>query len=95
MSSVKTYIGFANKSGAIIKGVDDIMRSKKIISLIIASEELKENSRIKIINFAEKKNIPIIDIESGILTELNLHGVKVLAITDNNLANAVKKCINK
>lgn len=94
MSPIKTYIGFAVKSGANIKGADDIIRSRKRVSLILVEKDIKENSRKKIEEFSNKKNIPIIEIEIGLLNELNLHGVKILAITDENLANAVKKCIN-
>ena len=94
MSSIKTYIGFAVKSGANIKGADDIIKTRKKVALILVEKDLKENSRKKIEEFSNKKNIPILEVEVGLLNELNLRGVKILAITDENLANAVKKCIN-
>ena len=89
MSSFKTYIGFANKSGAIIKGLDDIVKSRKKIYLVLCTADIKENSKEKIEDYSMKKNIPIIKIEREILNELNIGGVKILAITDKHLATAI------
>ena len=39
MSSIKTYIGFAIKSGAVIKGADDIIKTKKRICFGVSIRE--------------------------------------------------------
>ena len=89
-----TYVGFAIKSGAVIKGQDDILRSKKRIYLIVVTKSTQTNSRDKMVNFAERKGISFIEIEDQVLENLNLHGVKIFAITDKNLASAIINSIN-
>ena len=94
MSSIKTYIGFANKSRAVVKGIDDILRTRKRIYLILCTSDVMENSREKIKDYSIKKEIPIKEIEREILNELNIGGVKILGITDKNLACAITNSIN-
>ena len=91
MSSFKTYIGFAIKRGAVIKGLDDIVKSRKRIYLILCTSDIMKNSRVKIEDYSNKNEIPIINIEGDVLNELNIGGVKILAITDKNLATAIMK----
>ena len=89
-----TYIGFAIKSGAVIKGMDDILRTKKRICLIVIAKSTQMNSRTKVVGFAEKKGISFVEIEDEILENLNLQGVKIVGITDKNLATAIISSIN-
>ena len=94
MQRIKTYIGFAIKSGAVIKGLDDILRSRKKIALILASDVVKDNSMEKIQNYTKVKQIPLQQVNQSVLDELNLTGVKIMGITDPNLANAIIKEFN-
>jgi len=89
MQRLKTFIGFAVKSNSILKGLDDILRSRKKLGVILVSNDIKSNSREKIEAFCKLKYIKLINIDSEILNELNLFGVKILGITDPNLANAI------
>lgn len=91
MQRIMTYIGFAVKSNHIVKGIDEILKTRKRISLIVISNELKGNSKEKIDSYSQNKNIPVKEIENEIFTSLNLIGVKVLGITDPNLAKALLK----
>lgn len=94
MQKIKTYIGFAVKSNHIIKGIDEILKSKKRIGLVFVVDGLKDNSQEKLSRWAETKGVSIAHITQDILNELNLVGVKVLGITDPNLVVAIKKELN-
>jgi len=94
MNSIMKYVGFAIKSGAIIKGADDILKSKKKAHLILMVESTQANSKHKIIEHADKKGVKISIVEDKIIEQLNLKGVKILAITDKNLATAIINSIN-
>ena len=91
MQRIMTYIGFAVKSNHIVKGIDEILKTRKRVSLIVISNDLKGNSKDKIDLYSQNKNIPVKEIENQIFTNLNLIGVKVLGITDPNLAKALLK----
>lgn len=94
MQKIKTYIGFAIKSNHIIKGIDEVLKSKKRVGLALMSDELKANSQDKLIKWAETKGISLAHISQDIFNELNLVGVKVLGISDPNLITAIKKELN-
>ena len=94
MSSIVSYIGFAIKSGAVIKGLDDVLKSKKRIYLILVTEDTQINSKSKITEFATLKSIPLSIIKPNMFESLNIFGVKIMAITDKNLAGAIIKSIN-
>ena len=89
MQRINSYIGFAIKSNHIIKGIDDLTKTRKKVSLILVSNELKGNSKDKVQQLSNSKNIPLKEIENQIFIDLNLIGVKILGITDPNLAKAI------
>lgn len=89
MQRIKSYIGFAIKSNHVIKGIDDLTKTRKKVSLILVSNELKGNSKDKVHQLSNSKNIPLKEIENQIFIDLNLIGVKILGITDPNLAKAI------
>ena len=82
MQKLKTYIGFAIKSGAIIYGQDNIVKQKNVPLVLI-----KNGTSTSTINKLKTKfkNVLIIDE----FNELNLTG-SVCAILNQDLA---KKCI--
>lgn len=94
MQKIKSYIGFAIKSGSIIKGLDDIIKSRKEVYLLLILENLKENSKNKIQMYAKLNTIPMINVSEDLFNELNLTSVKILGVTDPNLANAIVKIAN-
>ena len=88
---IKTYIGFAIKSRKIKFGVDDIIKLKNA-ELIIVSDSLAESGVKKINGFAEEKNIDLINLKEEIFLEVvPNYNIKVTAIVDKNLADAIKK----
>ena len=93
MNKLISYVGFAIKSNSIIKGVDDLTKSKKKVWLILKSEGLGVNSKEKLEAFTKSKNIETIALREDVFKTLNLAGVKVVGLTDKNLANAIKNVI--
>ena len=91
MQRIKTYIGFAIRSNHIIKGLDDITKSRKKIYVIVLTDGLMQNSIDKLDKFLENKDIKKILVNSQVFSDLNIDGVKVLGITDKNLADAIIK----
>lgn len=87
---IKSYIGFAIKSRNIIFGTDSIVASRKV-KLILVSDSLSESSLKELNQFAEKKKILIEKLANEEFFELTCkQQVKAIAITDENLASAIK-----
>ena len=91
ISKIKSYVGFAIKSGKIVYGVDNIIKYSP--KYVFIDEFLAPNSKKKLINFLENKDIKYIVIEiSQIIQNENC---KAFGLLDNNLIKAIKKVINK
>ena len=90
LSKIKTYINFAKRSNNIIYGVDDILKSKHLY-LVLISNDLSESSKNKLQKYIESKKITYFFLTNTQISEFcNNDSVKVFAITDKNLANAIK-----
>lgn len=85
MDKINSYVGFAIKSKTIVYGADNILKSKNI-NLILASEELSQNT----INKLKNTNLKIINLPSEKYNSLNLKGL-VVGIKDKSLADAIIK----
>lgn len=86
-----TYIGFAIKSRNIKYGVDDILKLKKV-SLILVSETLTSSGMNKINNYVNRTKTDMILLKGDDFSEIiNSPSIKVAAILDDNLAEAIKK----
>lgn len=85
MDKINSYVGFAIKSKTIVYGADNILKSKNI-NLILASEELSQNT----INKLKNTNLIIINLPSEKYNSLNLKGL-VVGIKDKSLADAIIK----
>ncbi len=93
LSKMKTYIGFATKSNSIKFGTDNILKAKHS-KIILMSDEIADNSYQKITTFANKFSIEIAKLKSEVFADLIIkEGVKVISITNENLADAIKKCL--
>lgn len=89
-SKIETYIGFCIRSRKILFGVDNIEKQRKGICLIIADEELGENSYKVLKKAKEKFDCPMLTANAGILGEHTYRPkVKAVAVTDKNLASAI------
>lgn len=91
IDKVKSYIGFAIKSRKIKFGVDDILKLKTA-DLILVSDSLAESGLKKIKVFALNKSITMRMLGEDQFNELIENtSIKVAAILDINLAEAIKK----
>ena len=85
-SKLKTYLGFATKSGSLQYGSDNISGRAR---LVIASSDLSEGSLSKLIQKCEKSRLNFKVLDSKVCDELFKTGVKVISIENSNLANAI------
>ena len=93
LSKMKTYIGFATKSNSIKYGTDNILKAKHS-KVILVSSEIADNSYQKVVDFAKKYGIETAKLTKDIFAGLiNKEGVKAISITNENLADAIKKCL--
>ncbi len=89
MNKVISYIGFARKSHAIITGQTSIKRAREQLYVILVCFTASENLKNLAKNVAVKHNCPYI-ITNVLLSELtNIEDIKILAITDENLARGI------
>lgn len=89
-SKITTYLGFAVKSHKIIYGTDDVLKNKNS-KIILISNSLSEGSLQKLETHANAKNIPLKKTDDEIFLKVfGEKNVKVVAITDDGLANAIK-----
>ncbi len=87
---ISAYLGFCQRAGKILFGVDDIQLYKKKIHLLLADEGLAENSFKKLLQANERFAAPLLVVEKGLLGEM-LHrpAVKAAGIRDFQLAKAI------
>ncbi len=91
MDKISTFIGFAIKSNKIVKGLDDLEKTKKRVQLVLYTTDLNENSKQKLDKLTSIKKLQTKEIDPKLLTDINIIGVKVLGVTDVNLASAINK----
>lgn len=86
---VKTYLGFAIKSGAVVWGIDNILK-KRNIKLILISDNLLDNSLKKLNEYIKVKKTKNIKIEHSIMQYLtHKEGCKAIGVTNLSLAQAI------
>ena len=90
-SKVKTYIGFAKKSGKIKIGTDNILAYKKN-SVIIFSRDISDNAKNKLVNYKSKTGSTLVEIGNNlIISLLDSESIKAISIIDKSLGDA---CVN-
>lgn len=82
-----SYLGFAQKSQNALIGIDNILRYRKKIFLVLvdntASDRLKKDAeKLKV----QRTEIRLVD---GLEELTNRSGCKAIGITDENLASAI------
>ncbi len=90
INKIKSYIGFAIKSGQIIYGLDNIEVYRKKIHLILVSNTISDNSLEKIQKLANQRNLDILCLDDSIENITKRKNCKILAITNFELAKAIK-----
>ena len=81
-----SYLGFAQKAGKVVIGFDGITKKFRHFPLILVCESASERTKNEIVKFARGGKI----IFAENVAELtNREGCKVIAVSDENLANAI------
>ena len=97
-SKVSGLLGLATKAGKIAFGTQAVIESieKKTAKLVVIAKDTSEGSRNKIQKICEEKNVTYIifgSIEENSIA-IGKFNKAVIAIKDNNFADAILKIIN-
>ena len=84
------YLGFANKSGSIIYGVDNIEAKASKVKIVIYDDRLSDNSLNKLNNVVKRYNILVYNSNHSIDELLGKNNCKAVGITSNDFARAIK-----
>ena len=90
ITKIKSYLGFAIRSNQVIYGLDNILVCKKKIHLILVSNSISDNSLEKVKALSIKKNYDYILLPVSLEELTKRQNLKVLAITNFELAKAIK-----
>ncbi len=90
VNKISAYIGFAIKAGKVIYGIDAVEVYRKKTYLLIASEDISENSFKAAKKIQERLKVPLA-VTQGIKLEELVHkpNCKFIAITVKNLSDAI------
>ena len=92
IEKVKSYLGFAIRSGNVIFGSDKLFEVKKLPKVVIICSTQNEKVAGKVLRFCESNNIYAIRLEELVLSNLIARdNCKVLSILDTSLAEVIKK----
>jgi len=95
IKKIKSYIGFAKKSGKIKIGTDNILAYKKN-SVIILSQSISDNAKNKLNNHSNKTKSKLVCIKKELMNEiLDSDSILAVSIVDENLALACLDFIKK
>lgn len=95
IGKIKSYVGFAIRSGAIIWGLDNILTSAGKAKLILYDDKLSLNGVRKLTNYIDKVGVESIKLppEYSLSDITGRENVKLIAIVNDNLANAIRQNI--
>lgn len=86
INKLSTYFGFSIKCNAILFGIDNIVKSRKPVELIVLCSSANE----KTIRTVQNKGNTVIQLKNILLSDLvKRDNVKVVAIKNSNLAKAI------
>ncbi|HJD06144.1 MAG TPA: hypothetical protein IAB72_04680 [Candidatus Onthoplasma faecipullorum] len=89
MHKIISYLGFAKKSNNLIVGQSPIKRTDKKLYLILIGKSASENLENLAKNVANKHNCEHLKLNVDISELINLKDIKIVGITDYNLAKAI------
>ena len=89
MHKILSYLGFAKKSNNLIVGQSPIKRTDKKLYLILTSKSGSENLENLAKNVAAKHNCIHLKLNLDLSELINLKDIKIVGITDYNLAKAI------
>ncbi|MDY2880427.1 MAG: hypothetical protein SOT34_05775 [Candidatus Borkfalkiaceae bacterium] len=91
-SKIFTYLGFAIKAGKLKTGLNTIETVKKGAYLVLVCKTASENTAKEGVRAAERFRCPAMQTVKQTLGELtNVPNLKIAAVTDKNLAEAIVK----
>jgi len=87
---IKSYVGFAIKSGNIIIGGDSVVRRIDKCIVVLIDKSINATTYKNVHKLCDNKKIFLRDVDNGILEDItHITNCRCIAITDNNLANAI------
>ena len=87
---LRTFVGFAVKAGKVVWGTDNLLAYKKKLRLVLASADLAENAREKLVAYCDARSVELTVLQGITVAELVCRdGVKVIGVSDKNLADAI------
>lgn len=86
---IKTYVGFAINKGSVIFGADKILVTKKKTKLLLMCNSASEKTKKELKHYSVNKNVKLIECFTPVEELVLKKGVKVIALTDENLVNAI------
>lgn len=90
INKIKSYLGFSIKSGKVVFGFDNLLKSKKLPYIILISSTQNEKVTNKIVNFAKREGIEVIKLNELTLEDLVCRdNCKVIGVLDFNLAKVI------
>ena len=93
MSKIKSYLGFCQKAGDLVIGYNNLEKIKKGVFLIIVDYSLGENTLKKVKKIANHLKCDVLLCKT--LSELLSKEIKVVAIKNESLANAIKNNLDQ
>lgn len=91
MRKIVSYLGFAQKSKNCVKGQKALKSTEKKVFLIMVCVSATQNLKDLAKNLKEKLNCETIFLNVNLKELTNLNDIKIIGITDENLAKAIIK----
>ena len=89
-NKLRSYLGFAIKSGKTLFGYDKLFEKRVIPKLVIICSTLNEKNSSKVIDFCSNLGVKYIKLDSYVLGELiQRDNCKVIGICDDNFSKVI------
>lgn len=92
---IESLLGFAVKAGKVLYGIDAIENLRSRVYLILYGYDLGENTLNKLISVAQYRKVPLIRTGKPMNELVFREGVKIVGISDRQMAKAMKKYVNE
>lgn len=83
---IKSYIGLAQRSGAIVYGEDIILEKKRLVKVVLIASEAPDKYKQRL--EGKLSILPTFEVEE-LCKALHRDGVYAVGVTNENLANAI------
>ncbi len=87
-NKIDSIIGFAVKAGKVIYGSDSLSVNRRYY-LICMCDTTADNTRKKVIDIAQKRNVPLIISKSELCNAVGRNNCKVIALTDKQMSESI------